>query len=111
VDELRAALQKAGIVCQRLSDGEGSRTGVQLGTMHRAKGLEFKAVLVFGCGARTIPSQAALAGIADPLDRDAAEARERQLLYVAMTRARDELRVTWNGAPSPFLASVQGEQR
>ncbi len=33
-------------------------------------------------------------------------ARERRLLYVVMTRARDELMVTWVGRPSPLLAKV-----
>ena len=36
-------------------------------------------------------------------DRPAALDRERSLFYVACTRARDELVVTWSGAPSPFF--------
>lgn len=46
--------------------------------------------------------------VEEAVDRDAALAGERQLLYVAMTRARDELMVTWSGAPSPFLAALTG---
>ena len=36
----------------------------------------------------------------------AARGRERSLFYVACSRARDELIVTWAGAPSPFLPTI-----
>jgi superfamily I DNA/RNA helicase len=42
----------------------------------------------------------------DPADREAARAQERSLLYVSMTRARDEAYVTWTGRPSPFLKDL-----
>ena len=106
LDEVRGALAAAKVPFQMLSDKGGAGAGVHLGTMHRAKGLEFKAVLVVDCSADSLPSPTALKGLADPLDRELAEERERQLLYVAMTRARDELRVTWSEAPSPLLAVV-----
>jgi superfamily I DNA/RNA helicase len=35
-------------------------------------------------------------------------ARERFLLYVAATRAREELVLTWHGRPSAFLTGVEG---
>ena len=104
VNELGDALTAGDIPCRRLSRKEAVAAGaVQLGTMHRAKGLEFKAVLVLGCGDDELPSPVALRGVDDPQDRAAAEARERRLLYVAMTRARDELTVSWSGSPSRFL--------
>ncbi len=103
-NELSEALQVADVPWRRLSDKEAVGTGaIQLGTMHRAKGLEFKAVLVLACSDNEIPSPVALRGLDDPQDREAAEARERRLLYVAMTRARDELTVSWSGSPSRFL--------
>jgi hypothetical protein len=99
------ALTDAGIPWCRLSDqNDGPTAGVHVGTMHRAKGLEFKAVLVLDCADGVIPNPAASRGDDDPQDREAAEARERRLLYVAMTRARDELVITWSGRPSRFLA-------
>jgi len=48
-----------------------------------------------------------LANIDDPQDRDDALERDRRLLYVAMTRARDELTVSWAGEASPFLDVLQ----
>ena len=50
-----------------------------------------------------LPSKGALRASDDPADREAALERERQLLYVAMTRARDRLRITWSKASTPFL--------
>jgi superfamily I DNA/RNA helicase len=71
-------------------------------TMHRAKGLEFSRVILFGVDRDALPSAQALADeTAD--ERADREARERFLLYVAASRARDALVVLWTGTPSPFL--------
>lgn len=72
-------------------------------TMHRAKGTEFTRVILFGIDQAHIP--AGLSAYASS-DADLAEAlgRERSLLYVAASRARDELVVTWGGPRSPLLA-------
>lgn len=105
-EEALARLSAEGVAAVGLDDEHATAGAVQIGTMHRAKGLEFKAVLVIDAGADTLPSPGVLRAALDPQDRDNALARERQLLYVAMTRARDLLRVTWTGKPCPFLAPV-----
>ncbi|MDO5092508.1 MAG: AAA family ATPase [Propionibacteriaceae bacterium] len=71
-------------------------------TMHRAKGTEFTKILVFGLSATSIPM-----GL-EAYDYDEAEhkdamLRERSLLYVAASRARDELVITYSGEPSELL--------
>jgi len=109
VEQLAAALRERDLVAAPLDDSDLAPGAIAVGTMHRAKGLEFKAVLVLSAGAESLPARGALNAAADPADRDAVLARERQLLYVAMTRARDLLRVTWAGAPSPFLAPLLTE--
>lgn len=83
--------------------------GVRIGTMHRAKGLEFRCVAVAGAEADTLPDRRVRESASDPQDLEDAIARERRLLYVAMTRARDELAVSWTGEPSPFLEPLLGE--
>jgi superfamily I DNA/RNA helicase len=104
LDGFGSVLDEAGFAWRRLSDKADVQNGeLSLGTMHRAKGLEFKAVLVMGCSDSAIPSPVVLRAADDPLDKEVAEAMEKHLLYVAMTRARDELAVTWFGAPSRFL--------
>ncbi|MCK5798648.1 MAG: hypothetical protein KAI47_15755, partial [Deltaproteobacteria bacterium] len=46
----------------------------------------------------------------DPQDREATVERERRLLYVAMTRARDELSLSWTGQASRFLEPLVRDQ-
>ena len=74
--------------------------------MHRAKGLEFKAVFVLGVEDSVIPPASLVAKTKEPADLEALLVRERNLLYVALTRARDEAFVFWSGTPSRFLAPV-----
>ena len=65
-------------------------------TMHRAKGMEFSRVLIFGADADLMPASYLLKDVAEG-DRDDVLQRERSLFYVAATRARDELVVLWEG--------------
>lgn len=108
VKSIRDCLHRAGIPYEELDrDTDVSvAQGVCLGTMHRAKGLEFKAVLAVRCDEGSFPPATILARTKDAADRDAVVALHRQLLYVALTRARDETIVTWVGKPSPFLAPI-----
>jgi len=102
VQQVSDALKGQKIPVHKLSDEGDGKAGVQIGSMHRAKGLEFLAVLLVDCSAGALPNSTAIES-ADPQDREDAVARERRLLYVAMTRARDDLAITWTGQPSPFL--------
>ena len=106
-----SALQSAGISTVPLDsdDTDESIEGVNLGTMHRAKGLEFKVVFVIDASDTVIPNQFVMGKMRDQGDYDDAFQRERQLLYVAMTRARDELFITYVGKPSQFLAKHQSQ--
>ncbi len=90
----------------RSVDREAVRPGKPLVmTMHRAKGLEFTHVLLFGVAEGAIPRSLK---DYDTSEQDKADAmlRERALLYVAATRARDVLAVTWNGRPSRLLGAA-----
>ncbi len=110
LDAVSATLETAGIPTRRLADETvEARDGVALGTLFRAKGLEFRAVLVLDASAAALPSPPALRAAPDPQDREDVLARERHLLHVAMTRARDELCITWSGEPSPFLADLPAD--
>jgi len=112
IGTLTRALEDAGVATRRLSDKGTVQPGtVNVGTMHRAKGLEFKVVLVADCGDSELPQPAAIRHLQDPQDIETATERERRLLYVAMTRARDELVVSWNGRPSRFLAPLLAAQQ
>ena len=74
-------------------------------TMHRAKGTEFSRVLLFGINEGSMPASMSEQGYSEDAQADAL-LRERSLLYVAATRARDELAISWSGPGSEFLPSA-----
>lgn len=80
---------------------------ISIGTMHLAKGLEFRAVVVMGCDDEIIPFQARIESIGDTADLEEVYCTERHLLYVACTRARDNLLVTSGAMPSEFLNDLR----
>jgi DNA helicase-2/ATP-dependent DNA helicase PcrA len=79
------------------SGGDGAR-GVNLLTLHRAKGLEFEAVFIPRLQEKELPSKQART----PEEID----EERRLLYVGMTRAKRSLWLTWSGKRSRFLTEL-----
>lgn len=90
---------------EALAPLSGSDAAVQIITMHSAKGMEFERAIIIGAGAQEIPAAWQLADLPEPEQQDV-ELRERSLLYVAATRARDELVITWSGEASDYLPSV-----
>ena len=102
------ALSLAGVSFGLLSETEAKApNGVSLGTMHLAKGLEFRAVAVMACDDEVIPLQSRLEDLGDQGDLDEVYASERQLLYVACTRARERLWVSGVAPESEFLADLR----
>lgn len=83
---LQAFLDQASLVSA--DDGE-DKTGVQLLTLHSAKGLEFPVVFMVGLEEMTFPPRR----IVEQMDNEAIE-EERRLCYVGMTRAMKELYLT-----------------
>ena len=77
---------------------------INIGTMHRAKGLEFKVVFVIDLHDGNVPHLKTVEAGADEVVRAARLAGERQLLYVSVTRARDLAYLVWAGEPSRFLS-------
>lgn len=100
------------------------RRGVQVMTVHQAKGLEFDAVFVVGMTHAGWPGRNRpgpdipdhLLPESLPRDSEAHVAESRRLAYVAMTRARRHLVVSWVGAsgtgvpqaPSAFAEEAMG---
>ncbi len=99
-----SAAEAAGLA-HRLLDDRVYTTGgyTSVGTMHLAKGLEFRAVVVMACDDEVIPSQERIESVGDEADLEEVYNTERHLLYVACTRARDHLLVTSVDPPSEFL--------
>lgn len=78
---------------------------IPLLTMHMAKGLEFRSVVIMACDADVIPDMSRFVS-QDANEIQALNASERQLLYVAMTRARDELVVSSAGVQSEYIVDL-----
>jgi mRNA-degrading endonuclease RelE of RelBE toxin-antitoxin system len=110
-DELpraRAAVEAAGLPYRTLDDAVATTMDhLSLCTMHLAKGLEFRAVVVMACDDEVIPSQTRIAAVGDEADLPDIYATERHLLYVASTRARDHLLITGVTPASEFLDDLQ----
>lgn len=93
---------------------EGPSDKVQILTMHSAKGKEFDHVYVIGCEQETLPHIRALNGGPEEI------AEERRLFFVATSRARKTLSLSWTAqrmkfgkveaaVPSEFLADLPSE--
>ncbi|MGI8708400.1 MAG: ATP-dependent DNA helicase UvrD2 [Actinomycetota bacterium] len=86
---------------------EGDGRGVQLLTLHRAKGLEFEAVLLPRVEEGELPFRRSKS--------DEAVAEERRLLYVGITRAKTHLSISWvsdgKRQGSRFVGELRPPQR
>jgi hypothetical protein len=108
LDRARTAVELSGIPYKVLDDRVETSSGhISISTMHLAKGLEFRTVVVMACDDEIIPSQRRIETVADESDLQEVYDTERHLLYVACTRARDHLLVTSGVNPSEFLDDLR----
>lgn len=101
----RARLMAEGVPAVALKDGpDASVPGVRIATMHAMKGLEFRCVAVIGVTEKVFPLAAAVTSIeVDRVQHEIDMPAERCLVFVARTRAREALYVSWHGVPSSFV--------
>lgn len=83
-------------------DEHNGQGGVNLMTIHLSKGLEFDTIFLAGCTDGILPHERSL------MNKDRVE-EERRLMYVAMTRARKRLFLTFFQTPSRFLSDIPQE--
>ena len=109
---LEGFLEEVSLVSD-LDNLDGKSNAVTLMTLHAAKGLEFPAVFIVGLEETVLPHSRAL------YDQREME-EERRLMYVGMTRAKEELyllyatsRALYGGVqynpPSRFLSEIDGD--
>lgn len=103
VARARAVVDAAGLEASSVAGAEGR---VFVSTMHLAKGLEFRVVLVVACDEEALPLAARIEDVADDFELDEVTATERQLLYVALTRARERVFVSAVEPGSAFLEDI-----
>lgn len=105
LDKAYDKLTAAKVPVVRVKDNPGpDMEGVRLATMHAMKGLEFRCVAVLGVTASAVPfAREVTPADVDVLQHDSDLLRERCLLFVACTRAREALAVSWSGSASSFV--------
>lgn len=105
IDSLRKSFESLELpVCIVTRDGEPKDHGVRLATMHRVKGIEYDYIVIAGADSTSLPERKAIDRPAQSeAERRSAMLRERSLLYVALTRARKAVLITWVGERSPLL--------
>ncbi|GAB4355065.1 MAG: 3'-5' exonuclease [Gammaproteobacteria bacterium] len=107
IERALSAVQSAEIPFKVLDEQVETAVGrLSISTMHLAKGLEFRAVAVMACDDEVIPSQRRIESVTDESDLEEVYNTERHLLYVACTRAREELMITAVDPESEFLADM-----
>ena len=107
LDRAQAAVEEAGMAFKILDEHVETTSGhVSISTMHLAKGLEFRAVVVMACDDEIIPLQERIETVGDDADLQEVYDTERHLLYVACTRARDHLLITGVEPASEFLEDL-----
>lgn len=113
VDEVVARLGRRGILATKITgDGARGAEGVHVGTMYRFKGLEYRCMVIAAVSEGLVPRSAVDAWErTDRLRHRRELQRARSLLFVAATRARDALTISWNGEPSRFLRPLGTESR
>lgn len=100
----RRAAAAGGFAVHELQENiELQADSISIATLHLAKGLEFKAVVVMACDDEIIPLQERIDGVGDEADLEDVFDAERHLLYVGCTRARDHLLLTSAEPASEFL--------
>jgi len=104
----QSAVEQTGLHFNVLDENvETTSRSVSISTMHLAKGLEFRTVVVMACDDEIIPLQQRIEAVTDNADLEEVYNTERHLLYVACTRARDHLLVTSVSPASEFLDDLQ----
>lgn len=102
------AVKSSGLQFKVLDEKVETTSGyVSLSTMHLAKGLEFRAVVVMACDDEVIPLQERIETAAEDSDLAEIYNTERHLFYVACTRARDHLLITCVEPGSEFLDDMK----
>lgn len=77
--------------------------GIRFATMHRVKGIEFEHVLIVAIQEGLVTLAYTMRGCDNEVSRLNAEMGECSLLYVAATRAKRTVTVSYHGKKSEFL--------
>jgi superfamily I DNA/RNA helicase len=106
LEQYESALQTKGIAHLRIQhqvSDDSAKPGLRTATMHRVKGLEFDVMIIAGVNDGVVPLANAVADADSDYARIEVETKERSLLYVAATRAKNHVLISCSGSPSKFI--------
>ena len=104
--DLRKELAKRGVTVNHVKSARADSAVPVVLTLHTSKGMEFSRVILFDVSDGVMPNAHIVSLDSAAEDLSDLKLRERSLLYVGSSRARDALVVTWKGEPSELLASL-----
>jgi superfamily I DNA/RNA helicase len=103
-----SAVKHSGLSLKIIDENVETVTGhVFVGTMHFAKGLKFRSVVIMACDDEIIPLQPGIETVSDDTDFEEVYNTERHLLYLTCTRARAHLLITGVEPASEFLNNMK----
>lgn len=108
-ERIEPVLKSLNYPYHKLTESSFYEDKISVGTMFMCKGLEFKVVFLVGCEYDILPFKKVINEATNEDEKNILEMQERQLFYVASTRARELLFITYSGKPSIFLNDI-GEQ-
>jgi len=104
VDQVESYLSANGVPAGSIGpDAPRLPDGVYVGTLQRFKGLEYQQMILAGITDAAVPGHYVAA---EPLRQHRELMPARSVLFVAATRARDALVLSWHGPPSRFLSPM-----
>ena len=103
LSDIKKHLHNSKIPYYDITSSTGKVSGVHLTTYHNVKGLEFKIVFLIGINSKTLPLRPAAYDQWDKMQQVEFDSLERSLLYVAMTRAIQQLIITGTGKKSDWI--------
>ncbi len=103
LSDVKKHLHNSKIPYYDVTTSTGKTTGVHLTTYHNVKGLEFKIVFLTGINSKTLPLRPVAYETWDKVQQVEFDTMERSLLYVAMTRAIQQLIITGTGKKSDWV--------
>ena len=109
VREIVDTLEAAGVAAEAVNEStKEEKLGdvVRVMTMHRAKGLEYRAVALARLGSKSFPPRFIQQKRGE--EREQEEKKLLRVLYVAGSRARERLALLWTGELSSLLGRDQG---
>jgi len=104
LQQYKIGLEAIGVLATEIQlDSDSPDEGILISTMHRVKGLEFDHLVLAAASNSNIPNQWMLTTAPTEIETESLEIGERSLVYVALTRARKSVAVSWFGERSTLL--------